>query len=116
MQQATFCMSPSATYTVKVMGSLLVQEQGLDYASGEPDSWPNLGVFRGLSKPVSSDSNPHIPTQQTTDYTQVCGTANQRGSRKLFRFIAYSFEIHPECFLSRGSPDHSWRVELAPRS
>src|SRR3712207_1259104 len=47
-------------------GSLLVQEKGLDYASGEPSLWPNLGVFRRLSKPVSSDPAPHIPPQQTT--------------------------------------------------
>jgi hypothetical protein len=26
-----------------------------------------LGVFRGFSKPVSSDPSPHIPPQQTTD-------------------------------------------------
>jgi hypothetical protein len=47
-------------------GSLLVQEKGLDYASGEPSLWSNLGVFRRSSKPVSSDPGPHIPPQQTT--------------------------------------------------
>ena|SRR5215211_1280091 len=45
-------------------------------ASGEPNLWLDLGVFRGLSKRVSSDPSPHIPLQQTTDHRFILSCAS----------------------------------------
>jgi hypothetical protein len=48
-------------------GGLLNEEKGPDPVPEDPNLWLDLGVFRGLSKRVSSHPNPHTPLQQTTD-------------------------------------------------
>ena len=66
-------MALDYTQQTTVISGLLNEEIGADPVPGDPNLWADLGVFGGLSKPISNYPNSHILSQQTTGMRYMGG-------------------------------------------